>query len=81
MNPGPNTSVRSYVYLYLMSLIKYAWICFSLSDYINAKLEEKGCDIIDGLEEFVPEDIEVQHAVEVWKVACQKSEDYHSRLQ
>ena len=54
---------------------------FSLSDYINAKLEEKECDIIDGLENCVPADIEVKHAVEVWKIACQKSEDHHSRLQ
>ena len=54
---------------------------FSLSEYINAKLEGKDCDVIDGLEEYIPEDIKVEHAVEAWKVACQKSEDYHSRMQ
>ena len=48
---------------------------------MNAKLEEKNCAIIDGLKECIPEDIEVKHAVDAWKVACQKNEDYHSRLQ
>jgi hypothetical protein len=54
---------------------------FSLSQYINAKLDEKECDQIDGLEDYIPQDIQVKHAVEAWKVACQKSEDYHSRMQ
>ncbi len=54
---------------------------FSLSDYINAKLEERGCDVIDGLEDYIQKDIQVKHAVEAWKVACKKSEDYHSRMQ
>jgi hypothetical protein len=54
---------------------------FSLSEYINAKLDEKGCDVINGLGEYVSDDIKVEHAVEAWKVACRKSEDYHSMLQ
>ena len=53
----------------------------SLAEYINAKLYEKGCDEIDDLEKYIPNDIEVKHAVEAWKVACQKSEDYHQRMQ
>jgi hypothetical protein len=54
---------------------------FSLSDYINLQLDTKQCEKIDGLEEHIPQDIQVQHAVDAWKVACQKSEDYHSRMQ
>ena len=54
---------------------------FSLSQYVNAKLDELECVLIDDLEEYIPEDITVEHAVEAWKIACQKSEDYHSRLQ
>ena len=53
---------------------------FSLSQYINAKLGEKGCDEIESLKEYIPEDIQVQHAVDAWKVACQKSEGYHLRM-
>ncbi|CAB4012406.1 Hypothetical predicted protein [Paramuricea clavata] len=45
---------------------------FSLSAYINAKLFEKDCDVIDGLEEYIPKDIKVEHAVEAWKVACKR---------
>jgi hypothetical protein len=54
---------------------------FSLSAYINAKLYEKDGDVIDGLDEYIPKDIKVEHAVEAWKVACKKSEDYHLRMQ
>jgi hypothetical protein len=54
---------------------------FSLSQYINAKLDEKQCDVIDGLEKYIQEDIKVEHAVEAWKVACQKRDNYHSKMQ
>ena len=54
---------------------------FSLSQYINTRLEEQGRDIIVDLDKHVPEDITVRHAVASWKVACQKSENYHSKLQ
>ena len=54
---------------------------FSLSQYMNAKLDELEREIIDDLEEYIPEEITVEHAVAAWKIACQKSEDYHLRLQ
>ena len=65
----------------VFEIISKVYASFSLSQYMNAKLEEKNCAIIDGLKECIPEDIEVKHAVDAWKVACQKNEDYHSRLQ
>ena len=60
------------------TLIVIFFHLFSLSQYINAKLDEKGCDEIEGLEEYIPEEIQVKHAVETWKVAYKKSENYYS---
>ncbi|XP_028416581.1 E3 ubiquitin-protein ligase RNF213-like [Dendronephthya gigantea] len=54
---------------------------FPLSQYMNAKLDELNREVIDALEEYIPEDITVEHAVEAWKIACRKSEDYHLRLE
>ena len=50
---------------------------FSISEYLNAKLEEKECDPIAGLEEHIPEDITVEHAAATWKISCEKREGYH----
>ena len=54
---------------------------FRLSDYLNAKLDEKGSDEIVDLDQYLPQDILLEHAVETWKIACQKSEDYYNRAQ
>ena len=62
-------------------IVTYFSSLHSLAEYVNIKLYEKECDEIEGLEEYIPEEIQVQHAVEAWKVACKKSEDYHSRMQ
>ncbi|XP_046861643.1 E3 ubiquitin-protein ligase RNF213-like [Xenia sp. Carnegie-2017] len=51
-----------------------------LAEYINAKLERDGCEIIKDLEESLPDEITVAHAVEAWKLACQKSDDYNSKM-
>ena len=42
-------------------------------------LEQDGCDVIKDLEERLPDEITVANSVEAWKLACQKSDDYHSR--
>ena len=66
----------------VLTFIDSTMLChFSLSEYINTKLEAEEREPFDGLEEYITEDITVKHAVEAWKVACQKSEDYHSRMQ
>ena len=65
-----------------MLFIQYRFIgLFSLWQCVNIRLEAEEREPFDGLEEYIPEDITVKHAVEAWKVACQKSEDYHSRMQ
>ena len=46
-----------------------------------AKLEEKGWKMFDNLNEYIPMDITVRHAVETWRVACEKSQYYHSGIQ
>ena len=43
-------------------------------------LEQDGCEIIKDLEESLPDDVTVAHAVEAWKLACQKSDDYNSKM-
>ncbi|XP_046860854.1 E3 ubiquitin-protein ligase RNF213-like [Xenia sp. Carnegie-2017] len=51
-----------------------------LAEYINAMLEQDGCEIIKDLEESLPNEVTVAHAVEAWKLACQKSDDYNSKI-
>ena len=52
-----------------------------LSQYLNAKLEQNGRNEFEDIDKYIPEDILLEHAVETWKIACQKSEDYHERMQ
>ena len=46
-----------------------------LSQYLNAKLEQNGRNEFEDIDKYIPEDILLEHAVETWKIACQKSED------
>ena len=69
-----------YILLYLKNAPEDQ-LHWPLAEYVNTKLYEKECDEIEGLEEYIPDEIQVQHAVKAWKVACKKSEDYSSRMQ
>ena len=59
---------------------QFLFLLYSLAEYINAMLEQDGCEIIKDLEESLPDEVTVAHAVEAWKLACQKSDDYNSKM-
>ncbi|XP_046861644.1 E3 ubiquitin-protein ligase rnf213-alpha-like [Xenia sp. Carnegie-2017] len=48
-----------------------------LAEYINRKLEQDGCTLIEDLRENLPDEVTVAHAVDAWRLAYEKS-DYHS---
>ena len=54
---------------------------FSLWQYVNIKLEAEEREAFESLDEYIPKDITVRHAVEAWTVVCQKSEEYHLMMQ
>ena len=56
-----------------MTEILFFRISSSLSNYLEEKHIEEFVDI----SEYLPQDILLEHTVETWKIACQKSEDYH----
>ena len=60
-----------------MTKILFFRISSSLSNYLEVILEEKHIEEFVDISEYLPQDILLEHTVETWKIACQKSEDYH----
>ena len=60
-----------------MTEILFFRISSSLSNYLEVILEEKHIEEFVDISEYLPQDILLEHTVETWKIACQKSEDYH----
>ena len=60
-----------------MTEILFFRISSSLSNYLEVILEEKHIEEFVDISQYLPQDILLEHTVETWKIACQKSEDYH----
>ena len=60
-----------------MTKILFFRISSSLSNYLEVILEEKHIEEFVDISQYLPQDILLEHTVETWKIACQKSEDYH----